>query len=200
MSSKQILDEGKTADGLIEAARTHAADIASRRVAQYASIKLKNAPTAAAIESQIRLDATLLEHTLASLRRADEVLAAELGDDAAVFAARDRYAASVRSALVGFRDLVLTNCGDAAVAALGFVGETPRDPVALEALGASVLAGVEKSPPRSQRRLDRRMQILAHRDLRGRRNQRHIFTRQDGGKIDHAPIECDFIEIRMAPR
>lgn len=152
MSSKQILDEGKTADGLIEAARTHAADIASRRAAQYATIKLKNAPTASVIESQIRLDASLLEHSLTALRRADELLAAELGDDAAVFAARDRHAASVRSSLVGFRELVLANCGDAAVAALGFVGETPRDPVALEALGASVLAGVEKSPPRSQRR------------------------------------------------
>jgi hypothetical protein len=152
MSSKQVLDEGKIADGLIEAARTHAAEIATRRAAQYAAVKLKGAPSAAVVEGQIRLDAALLEHTLTALRRADTALAVELGDDAAVFATRDGHAASVRASLVGFRDLVLTNCGDAAVAALGFVGETPRDPVALEALGATVCASVERSAPRSRRR------------------------------------------------
>lgn len=152
MSSKQVLDEGKTADALIQAARTHAPEIAARRAAQYAAAKLKGAPGAAAIEAQILLDAALLEHALDALRRADATLAAELGDDAGVFAARDLHAANVRAALVEFRDLVLANCGDAAVAALGFVGETPRDPAALEALGASVGAKVEAAPPRSQKR------------------------------------------------
>ncbi|MDB4931450.1 MAG: hypothetical protein JWM10_3934, partial [Myxococcaceae bacterium] len=132
MSSKQVLDEGKTADGLIEAARTHAAEIAKRRAAQYAELKLKGALSADAIEAQIRLDAALLEHRLTRLRRADEGLAAELGDDDDFFAARDRHAESVRASLVGFRELVQANCGDAAVARLGFVGETPRDPAALE--------------------------------------------------------------------
>ena len=152
MSSKQVLDEGKIADGLIEAARTHAADIAARRAAQYADLKHKGAPSADAIEAQIRLDAALLEHRLSRLRRADEALAAELGDDAASFTARDRHAERVRAALVAFRELVQANCGDAAVARIGFGGETPRDPAALEALGASVLARVADAPPKSQRR------------------------------------------------
>ncbi len=152
MSSKQVLEDGKTADGLIEAARTHAPDIAARRAAQYAAARLRGAPAAAEIESQIRLDAAMLAASLTALRRTEEALAVELGDDAAVFAARDRHAVGVRSALVTFREVVFANCGGDTVTALGFVGETPRDPVALETLGAAVLAIAERSPPRSQRR------------------------------------------------
>lgn len=69
MTSKQVLDDGKIAAGLIEAAYTHAPEIAKRRAAQYAALKVKGAPTANAIESQIHCDAAVLNHRLTELRR-----------------------------------------------------------------------------------------------------------------------------------
>ena len=152
MGSKQVLDEGKQADLLVQAVRTNAAELAQKRAAQYAAAGLKNAPGATALEAVLLADASLLEKVHESLRRADKRLGDELGDDAAVFKARDDSAAAARAILVEFRDLVQTNCGAVAVREVGFLGDTPRDPSALEALGKDVLQKVEASPPRSAKK------------------------------------------------
>lgn len=151
MGSKQVMDEGKLADSLIDAARTSAREIGVRRAAQYRAAG-EEGPTPAKIEAQVLLDARMVEALRVKLKQADDALDDELGDDAAVLAARDASAARVRTTLVDFREAVATNCGDVAVTALGFAGETPRDPVALEQLGAAVLRKVGTAPPKATRK------------------------------------------------
>jgi hypothetical protein len=152
MGSKQVLDDGKRADGVIESARTNAKEIATRRAAQYVTLGIKHAPTAATIEAEVLADADALSARRDALRGANKALEAELGDDVAVLAERDRAAGAVRGILVEFRSLVQPNCGDAAVVEVGFAGDTPRDPVALEALGGTVHEKVARHPPKATRR------------------------------------------------
>lgn len=152
MGSKLAFDDGKVADSVAEAARTHASEIGKRRAAQYITAEMKHAPGAAVIEAAVLADAELLEKRRVALREADQELARELGDDVAVFAARDAAAEAVRVTLVDVRELVQTNCGDVAVREAGFVGNTPRDPVALEELGATVHGNITKKPPKSTRK------------------------------------------------
>lgn len=152
MGSKLVFDDGKIADSVAEATRTHAKEIGKRRAQQYVSAGVKHAPGAAEIEAAVLADAAVLEQRRETLREADRELERELGDDAAVFAARDVAAESVRVALVDVRELVQTNCGDVAVREAGFVGNTPRDPVALEELGATVHGNITKKPPKATRK------------------------------------------------
>ena len=104
------------------------------------------------IEGAVLADAELLERRCAGLRAANRELERELSDDAAVLAARDAAAESVRVTLVDVRELVQTNCGDVALREAGFVGNTPRDPAALEELGATVHDNLTKKPPKSMRK------------------------------------------------
>ena len=90
MGSKLAFDDGKVADSVAEAARTHASEIGKRRAAQYITAEMKHAPGAAVIEAAVLADADLLEMRRVALREADQELARELGDDVAVFAARTR--------------------------------------------------------------------------------------------------------------
>jgi hypothetical protein len=150
--SKQVIDDGKVADSLIEAARTSAVEIATRRHAQFIALGMKGAPSAASIEALILTDAAVLEARRTELADADAALEKELGDDAEVLTRRELHAEEVRSALVEFRDVVQTACGASVVRSLGFVGETPREPVALETLGTAVAKEVAANPPRSSKR------------------------------------------------
>ncbi len=152
MGSKQVLDEGKLADQLVEAGRTHAKEIAKRRAARYAADGVEHAPPAAVIEAAVLADAEVLHKRRVELRDAERALVAELGDDAAVFSARDVAAEAVRATLVEVRDSVQTNCGDVAVREAGYVGNTPRDAVALEEVGTTVFGNLTKKPPKATRR------------------------------------------------
>lgn len=152
MSSKQVLDDQKVSDSLIEAARTNAAEIGRRRAARFAELGLKGAPGAEAIAAVVLADAHALEVLQRRLVAADQELAKELSDDAAPLAERDASAADVRALLVDFRNGAQAICGDVAVRAMGFVGDTPRDPVALLALAEAVMTSVAKAPPRATRK------------------------------------------------
>lgn len=150
--SKQVQDDVKVADAVIEAGRSYASEIAKRRHAQFIALAVGESPSIEAIAKHVKADASALEARRESLYKSDRELTEELGDDAEVFSRRDESARAVREILVEFRDVVQTACGSDVVRGLGFVGETPHDPVALETLGDGVYKKVEKEPPRSAKR------------------------------------------------
>jgi hypothetical protein len=105
----------------------------------------------------------------------------------------------VRQIVVDFREAVQTNCGAVAVRELGFAGDTPRDPVALEKLAEAVIAKVEKHPPRANRKgvrfdaraalegLDAEVRALAKANadvLREKREEQSARSRRDRAWTD----------------
>jgi hypothetical protein len=152
MASKQVEDDVKRAREIAEAARTHAPEVARRVTADYKDQKIKGAPDEAALRSLLLADATLLEQRSAKLLETDNALAQELGDDPPYFKTRDETRAELRNGMVALRSSLLTNCGAGAVSAAGFAGETPEEPAALARLTRTVVASLEKKPPKATAR------------------------------------------------
>jgi hypothetical protein len=130
MPSKQVVDRQKSARAVIAAGETHAPKIAAELEALLAPHLHQGEQL-----PDIKLLAALVARSLAAstdqIIAADEAHLSELADDGAPRAARDETAAALYTTLVELREWLTALFGAAAVRALGFSSDTPRDPVAL---------------------------------------------------------------------
>lgn len=107
-----------------------------------------------AVKTLLDAATALLQKRGEGLKAADLAHLAELLDDPARRDVRDATSAALYDALVDTRDAVRSAWGPAAVRDLGFLGETPSDPVLLDRLAAAIiekLSTYRPGPPRNPR-------------------------------------------------
>ncbi len=139
MASKQIRDECKVGDAVATAGRTWACEIAAKRSAQLAEVGLGGPLTEPSLCQSIERDMGALVARGERLQAADTALDECEGRTPGLLARRDDVGARTLRGLLQVREVVTTFAGEAACRELGFVGSTPRDPVAVEELAARVL-------------------------------------------------------------
>lgn len=136
MSSKQVIDNKKSADYVAAAASAHA-DTIGRALSDLCSPHLdasESLPDAALLS---RLLGRALAASSAAMVRADEAHSGELSDDAQPRAERDRVASELVAKLVELREITTGVYGSQLAARL-FPGSTPRDPSMLAAFAKEV--------------------------------------------------------------
>ncbi|MBI3072000.1 MAG: hypothetical protein HYY84_07730 [Deltaproteobacteria bacterium] len=131
--SKLVVDRQKSSRSVVAAAQTHA-----ERAGEGVALLLGADHKAPAV-AMIRAMGNKLGNDCDAMVRADEAHTSELADDRGQRDARDLHAEEVRSTLVEVREVVTAMFGADFAAALGFVGNTPRDPDQLVGLGGRVL-------------------------------------------------------------
>jgi hypothetical protein len=136
--SKMVNDRQRAATAVARAADTHADAVAAELAARLDSLAQGGEP-AIPWAQLIRLLGRGIEATVAELAAADDAHGDEQRDDAAPRARRDRAAETVYAELVDLRAVTESVYGAAGVAALGFDGRTPQEPIALHRLGASAI-------------------------------------------------------------
>lgn len=142
MASKQVRDECKVGDAVAMAGRTWACEIAAKRSAQLAEVGLGGPVTEPSLCQSIERDMGALVARGERLQAADTALDECEGRTPGVLARRDDVCARTLRGLLQVREVVTTFAGEPACRELGFVGSTPRDPVAVEELAARVLERV----------------------------------------------------------
>jgi hypothetical protein len=135
--SKQVVDREKSAAQVVAAARGH------KEKAGAGVASLLGAAHGNAAKGILAAAADKLEQKARAMVAADEAHVAELGDDAQNRTARDEKTAALRAVFVDLRDLATTMYGPAYVAALGYEGATPEDPVMLKRLGERIVAKLD---------------------------------------------------------
>jgi hypothetical protein len=139
MPSKMVTHRQKSSESVQAACTTHRQAMADGIAETLNDAALGNHVATIVDKAISRLQA----HT-AALVTADGENLRERGEDAV---ARDEHASAVallREDLVVLRSGVGPVCGDAAVRSLGFDGDTPTDPVAVERVATTVLASLGK--------------------------------------------------------
>jgi hypothetical protein len=99
----------------------------------------------------LELTARFLDASATSMVSADEAHLQELSDDDGPRRGRDAAAAELSDTLVSLREWLTGLFGGSTLRALGFSGETPTDPVALERFAGEVHGALQKDrlpPPR----------------------------------------------------
>lgn len=142
MASKLVRDECKVGESIVAAGRSWACEIGVRRAGQLAELGLGGPQVEAAICQAIERDMAALAVRGQRLQEADTALDEAEATGPGVLARRDEAYQRVYGHIVQLRAVVTAVAGDAAARELGFVGTTPRDPVALEELGGRVLGRV----------------------------------------------------------
>lgn len=140
MASKQIRDECKIGEAIAAAGRSWACEIANRRGARLTALGLGGAEVEAAIAQAIERDMSALALSGERLQDADTALDRAESVGPGLLARRDEACQRAYDHLVQMREVVATFAGAAAAREVGFVGTTPRDPVAVEELAGRVLA------------------------------------------------------------
>lgn len=142
MASKQVRDECKVGESIVAAGSAWACEIGARRAGQLAQLGLGGAQVEAAICQGIERDMAALAARGQRLQDADIALDVAESTGPGVLARRDEACQRTYNGLVLLREVVTAVAGDGAARELGFVGTTPRDPVAVEELAGRVLGRV----------------------------------------------------------
>jgi hypothetical protein len=141
MISKQVLDRRKSALAVITAAETYA-DLIGRAFNELARPLLASGEELPDAALRARLQGRVLQSAIDALVAADEAHIAELGDDQAHRDQRDACAGELYEAIVRMRGRISASHGAKALQALGFKGDTPRDPAGLASLAVSLAAAL----------------------------------------------------------
>src|SRR5262245_15373702 len=127
MPSKMITDRQKSAESVIAVADAQKGTLV-KGVEALMKPYLKKGEAFPDLEMFVELCARVLEASKDRMVEADAAHDAELGDDAAIRAARDAAAAQLYSRLVELREITTGVYGSEVTAQL-FRGPTPEDPV-----------------------------------------------------------------------
>jgi hypothetical protein len=139
-----VLDRQKSSATVVSAGTGYVDKMAAEMASIYGG------EAEGAVRTLLDLAVEKLKGDTDSMVRADEAHLNETADDSAVLSERDEKAAVLRSVLVELRGGASAVYGADFVRKLGFKGETPSDPLALQTLGEQVLANLEgaaTSPP-----------------------------------------------------
>ena len=138
MPSKVVTDAQKVAEGVLSAMETHGAVVTAGVRAKTATLgpAVDAAPLLAYLGAAVR-------HRLAALLTADNAHQAELSDDDAPRAARDEAASQLGQSLVTLKRTTASLFGEAAVSALSFPSELPKDPALLSRAATQVIEALE---------------------------------------------------------
>ena len=137
MGSKMVLDKKKSADTVISAGTGYVDKMATSMG------EILGTEAEGAVRTLIRLATDKLSSDSDRMVQADETHMNETADDSMVIAARDEKAAAMREILIDLREGTSTVYGGELVRKLGFVGDTPTDPAAVQILGAQVIANLK---------------------------------------------------------
>lgn len=138
MPSKLVVSQQKRSTLVSAAAETHA-EAAAEAVAKELSPHLEKGEKMPDTALLLRLAGRLLASATGDLIAADEAHERELSDDAEPRQRRDELSEEVYDILVSVRDAVQGVYGAKAVEQLGLAGRTPRDPVLLARVCATVI-------------------------------------------------------------
>ena len=146
MGSKMVVDKQKSAESVQAALEAFKEAMAGGIGAVLG--------TEAEAAAGLLLDkaALRLKESTDAMVAADDAHLKELSDDTDMLAERDEKAAEVYSNLVEFREIGAAVYGDSYMRRLGFDGNTPQDPTAMDRLAGQVLSSVETVSPPSPRR------------------------------------------------
>jgi len=142
MASKQIRDECKVGESIVAAGQTWACEIGVRRAGQFTDLGLGGPNVESALCQTIERDMSALAVRGQRLQEADTALDDAENAAPGALARRDEANQRTLRGLVQVREVVTAVAGEGAARELGFVGPTPRDPVAVEEVTARVLGRV----------------------------------------------------------
>ena len=137
MGSKMVLDRKKSADTVVSAGTGYADTMAAGMAA------ILGAEAEGAVRTLIRMATEKLKSDAETMVQADETHLNETADDSVLLVDRDEKAAAMRSVLVELREGAQAVYGSEFVRKLGFDGDTPSDPTAVQLLGSTVLKNIE---------------------------------------------------------
>ncbi len=137
MGSKMVLDRQKSSATVVSAGTGYSDKMAAGMGG------ILGAEAEGAVRTLVGLAVQKLSIDTEAMVRADEAHLNETADDSSVIAARDEQAREVRALLVDLREGAGTVYGPELVRKLGFKGETPSDPTAVETLGGQVLSNLQ---------------------------------------------------------
>lgn len=143
MRSKMVVDRERSARSVVQAAETHAPMI-GRKLAEQLQAQLQPGEKMPDFELVARLLGRHLNGSLQPLVSADEAHEAELRDDSGPRKLRDDSCTETYAMLTRVRSAVEAVHGPDGVAALGFRGTTPVDPIAVKELAKTVLNSFDK--------------------------------------------------------
>jgi hypothetical protein len=144
MASKQIHDECKMGEAIVTAGRTWACEIGVRRAKQLDELGLGGPAVERGICQTIERDMDALAQRGQRLQESDTDVDSADCCDPGTLARRDEACTRTRDGLVRLREVVGAVAGDVATRELGFVGDTAREPLAVEELAGRVLGRVAK--------------------------------------------------------
>jgi hypothetical protein len=133
MSSKMVVDRQRSSESVAAAAETHESKMAKKVAVTFGDEDLEHA-VGLLID---RAAATLGKSTKAMIA-ADDAHIGELAEDSDAREALEKTAATLHTDLVALRSATTSVLGSGYTRSLGFVGNTPDDPVAVERLGKLV--------------------------------------------------------------
>lgn len=140
--SKTVLGLERKANATVASLETNAARAGERVGQRLDQFRLAGEPSVA-WDQVLRQLARAGRQSILTLLEVDSAAEEERLDDAPVQQERNEAAAEAYTEAVSTRAKVATVYGDGAVRALGFSGDTPRDPLALKNLGTQL---VERLP------------------------------------------------------
>lgn len=139
--SKQVTDHMKSVEAVAQAATMY------RGMALDAFRERFGDDTAAAAGSLLDSAVTKMRTDCDAVVEADQALALERADDAAIVAQRDEAAGRLSAGVVQAREGVTVLVGREVLRGMGVVDSTPRDPVALVRLASTFVDGLGRATP-----------------------------------------------------
>ena len=141
MTSKQVVDRGRSSTRVTTTGETHRSEIARGLTAKFEPL-LEPGEVSPDMAFFVTLAMRLLARTQAQLDAADRAHDAELSDDPAVRAERDVAAGALRETVTNLRAAVSAVGGAAALQALSIPAAPPPDPLGLERYAAGLHAAL----------------------------------------------------------
>ncbi len=143
MGSKMVLDRQKSSSTVQSAGNGYEDKMATGMADIF------GAEAEPATRTLLKLSVFKLKSDTESMIRADDANLNETSDDSRLLTQRDEDSANVNAHLVDIREASETVYGPDFTRELGFEGDTPRDPVAVQRLGVLVLRnlGSGSTPP-----------------------------------------------------
>ena len=139
MPSKMVTDRQKSSESVQAACNTHRDAMASGIAETLGDPSLvKNALTL------ITKAVDRLREDTAAMITADDANIRERGEDSNARTQHEQATAALREELIDLRGGVASILGANAVRTLGYVGDTPNDPIALERLAKTVVGSLDK--------------------------------------------------------
>jgi len=147
VASKLVTDRQKSADSVVAAGETHAAEIA-KALAPIVKRHLKKGEQPPDIEAVVRILCAELEAQKAGMVKADEAHETELADDPEARENRDKATAALYDELVELREMLVGAYGGTTTSKI-LSGSTPDDPVVLARFAGEVAGKLDtvKLPP-----------------------------------------------------